>query len=104
MPLIITHQKYASFSYFLQTFKAVGGSRRGLMAKVLDCDILVSEFELDSLYCIHFRFNSLGKSMSTLISLDYCSSTRIALPVISSDMAALSVVAVEYTDYISAEG
>ena len=37
------------------------------MIKVLDCGIVVSEFELQSCYYIHFRTNTLGKGMSPLI-------------------------------------
>ena len=31
------------------------------MANVLDCDIVVREFELQSCYYVHFRTNTLGK-------------------------------------------
>ena len=34
------------------------------MAKVQDCDIIVNEFELQSRYYIHFRTNTLVKSMN----------------------------------------
>ena len=40
-------------------------SLRGVVANVLDCDIVVSEFELQV-----FRFNTLGKGMNPT----YCSS------------------------------
>ena len=34
---------------------------RDLMANVLDCDTVVSEFELPSLYYVHFLTNALTK-------------------------------------------
>ena len=33
---------------------------RGVMVKALGCEIIVSEFELQSRYYIHFRANTLG--------------------------------------------
>ena len=36
------------------------------MTNVLDCDILVSEFELQSRYYIYFRATTLGKDMNPL--------------------------------------
>ena len=40
------------------------GDQLGVVAKVLDCDIVRSEFELQSRYYVHFRTNTLGKSMN----------------------------------------
>ena len=37
--------------------------------KVLDCDIVVSEFKLRSSYYVHFWTYTLGKGMNPLISL-----------------------------------
>ena len=37
------------------------GSPRGQMAKVLDCSLKVSEFELQLHYYIHFRINNFGE-------------------------------------------
>ena len=37
-----------------------------MMAKELDSDIVVSEFELQSRYYIHFWTNALAKSMNSL--------------------------------------
>ena len=37
------------------------------MVKEMDCGIVISEFELHSLYYVHFRTNSLGKAMNPLI-------------------------------------
>ena len=39
----------------------VGGFPRGVV--VLHCDIIVSEFELQSRSYVHFRSNALGKGM-----------------------------------------
>ena len=39
----------------------------GVVANVLDCDIVVSEFELQSRYYIPFQTNTLGKDINTLI-------------------------------------
>ena len=38
------------------------GSQCGLVASVLDCDILISLFELQSRNYIYFRTNILGKA------------------------------------------
>ena len=37
---------------------------RGFVVKVRDCDIVVTEFELLSQDCFHFRTVSLGKGMN----------------------------------------
>ena len=50
----------AAFNIFL-------GCPRGVMVKAMDCGIVVSEFELQLLYYVHFRANTLGKGMDTLI-------------------------------------
>ena len=36
----------------------------GVMVKVMDCRIVVSKFELQSCYYIHFQTNTLGKGMN----------------------------------------
>ena len=38
------------------------------MVKVMDCEIVESEFKLKSRYYIHFRTNTFGKSMNPLSS------------------------------------
>ena len=43
-------------------------SFRRLVAEVLDCDIIVSEFELKSHYYVHFRTKTLEKSMTPPLS------------------------------------
>ena len=42
-----------------------------VMVKVLDCGIVVSEFELQSHYYVHFRTNTIGKGMNPLIPPRY---------------------------------
>ena len=60
-------------------------SFRGVVANMLDCDIVVSEFELQSRYYVHLRTNTLGKGINLLLPElcfkwdHYCSSTKIAL-------------------------
>ena len=44
-----------------------GGCPRGIMVKVMDCGIVVSEFVLQWRFYVHFRANTLGKSMNPLI-------------------------------------
>ena len=44
-----------------------GRCSRGVMVKAMDCGIVVSEFELQSRYYIHFQTNTLGKGMNALI-------------------------------------
>ena len=39
------------------------------MVKALDCEIVVSEFELQARYYIHFHTNIFGKVMNPLILL-----------------------------------
>ena len=46
------------------------GSPHGVMAKVLDYGLEVSDFDLQSCYNIHFRTNTLGKDMNPRISQD----------------------------------
>ena len=43
------------------------GSSRCTVANVQSCSIVVSEFELQSRYYVHFRINTLGKIMNALI-------------------------------------
>ena len=55
---------------YLKYFKKWGGGGpRGVMVKALDCGIVVSKFELQSRYYVHFRTNTLGKGMNPLILL-----------------------------------
>ena len=45
----------------------MGGGHCGVILKAMDCGILVSEFVIQSHYYIHFRTNTIGKGMNTLI-------------------------------------
>ena len=44
-----------------------GGSSRGIVANMLNCNIVLSEFELQLCYYIHFQTNTLRKGMNSLI-------------------------------------
>ena len=46
---------------------SLGWGPCGVMVKVMDCGIGVSEFILQSSYYIHFQANTLGKGMNPLI-------------------------------------
>ena len=43
------------------------GGARDVMVKAMDCWIVVSEFELQPRYYVHFRTNTLGKGINPLI-------------------------------------
>ena len=43
------------------------GCPRGVMVKAVDCGIVVSEFEIQSRYYVHFRANTIGIGMNPLI-------------------------------------
>ena len=43
------------------------GNPHDVVANVPNCDITVSEFELQSRYYVHFRVNTLGKGINNLI-------------------------------------
>ena len=56
------------------------GGLCGVMAKVLDCSLIVREFELQLRYYVYFPTNTLEKGMKPLIlSPIGCSSIRIVL-------------------------
>ena len=44
-----------------------GWGPRGVMAKAMDCGIVVSDVVLQSRYHVHFRANKVGKGMNPLI-------------------------------------
>ena len=48
--------------------KAVWWSPRNVVANVLDCLIVVSEFELHSRYYVNFWINTFGKGMNSFPS------------------------------------
>ena len=60
-PLVCLVFLYCTLGFYL------GGCPRGVMVKAMDCRIVVSEFELQSRYYVHFRANTLGKGMNLLI-------------------------------------
>ena len=49
-----------------EIFEYKWGSPSGVVANVLECDIVVSEFELRSRYYVHFRTFTLGKGINPL--------------------------------------
>ena len=42
-------------------------SSHDVVVNVLDCDIVINEFEFQSRYYVHFRANTFGKGMNSLI-------------------------------------
>ena len=48
-------------------YRDFGACHRGVMAKAMDCKIVVSEFVLQTRYYVHFRTNTLWKGMNPLI-------------------------------------
>ena len=44
------------------------GHQYGVVANVLNCDIVITEFELQLLFSVHFWSNTLGKGMNSLSS------------------------------------
>ena len=49
--------------------KGLAGCPCGVMVKVMDCEIVAREFELQSRYYVHFRTNTPGKGRNPLILL-----------------------------------
>ena len=60
-------QKYDTYTHTQNTY-AFTRSPHGVMAKVLNCDLEVNEFELQSRYYVHFWTNTKRKGMKTAIS------------------------------------
>ena len=54
--------RYTYISTYLYLYR---GCPRGVMVKAMNCRIVVSEFELQSRYYVHFRANSPGKGQSS---------------------------------------
>ena len=52
------------FEWCEKLIKSIEGNPRRVVANVLNCKIIVSEFELKSRYKVHFRNNSLGKTIN----------------------------------------
>ena len=42
----------------------MGGCYRNVVANVLNCDMIVSEFESQLGYCVYFRTNAIVKSIN----------------------------------------
>ena len=63
------------------------GGPHGVVVNVLDCDIVVSEFELLSHYYIHFRTNNntIGKGMNLLIRIPSYALNRTTAVLISNN-------------------
>ena len=71
-------KKRISFQVFL--VQLLRGCPRGLMVKAMDCGVVVSKFEFQSRYYVHFRTNTLGKGTNPLILPIYgLNSTTIKL-------------------------
>ena len=54
------------FSFYLHSF--IRGNHRGVAVNVLNCDIIVIEFEHQLRYYVPFQTNTLGKGMNFVIS------------------------------------
>ena len=54
-----------TFHMFYSANKSQCGE--GVMVKAMDCGIVVSEFEFQSRYYVHFRANTFGKGRNRLI-------------------------------------
>ena len=50
-----------------EIYLSIWGRPLGVIAKVQDSGLVVSEFEFQSRYYIHFRIKTLGKDMNPLI-------------------------------------
>ena len=55
------HQRFTIPIFHFRRYRYKWPNPRGLVANVLDSSIVVSEFGLQSRYCVHFRTNTLGK-------------------------------------------
>ena len=63
-PIGITYYRLALYNHCFTV--ALSECTRGVMVKAMDCGIVVSEFELQSLHYVHFRTNTLGKVKNPL--------------------------------------
>ena len=55
----------------ISTIKITWGGPRGVMVKAMDCGIVVSEFEFQLHYYVHFETNTLGKGMNPSYPTNY---------------------------------
>ena len=53
--------------HYSNLMRIVWGCPRGKMVKAMVSEIVTREFELQSRYYVHFRTNTLGKGMNSLI-------------------------------------
>ena len=65
--LFMTFKYNVNYVNFCLWFWNVPGHSRGVMVKALDYGIVVSEFELQPRYYVHFRTLTLGKGMNPII-------------------------------------
>ena len=56
-----------TLNYILWFGSSFGGGPLSVVVNVLDCDIIISEFKLQSYYYVHFWIKTLGKSENPLI-------------------------------------
>ena len=61
-------RNYSYLIIIICFYIVVWGSFRSFMANVMDCDIVICEFELLSPYNVHVRINTPGKGMHSLIT------------------------------------
>ena len=61
-----------TFEYHIPPPSNFWDSPRGVVVNVPDCDIIEREFELQSLYNVHFRIKTLGKGMNIFILPAMC--------------------------------
>ena len=66
---ILKKQSVYSWDPFLLLSFTCKGNLRGVKAKMLDCDLEVNDFELQSCSCIHFLTNTLGKGVNPSTSV-----------------------------------
>ena len=64
-PYYVQIQTHILRNFFI--LPALGGGLRGVMVKTLACGIIVSEFEPQLHSDVHFRTNTIGRSMNLLI-------------------------------------
>ena len=65
----------------LLLLSGAGGSPRSVVGSVLDCDIVLSEFEIQSCYCFYFQTIALAKGMNliTLPNTELNNTTTVLL-------------------------
>ena len=66
-PFLDTYSLCYLFGAIAHCHQFPWGCPHGVMVKVMDCRIIVSEFKLQSRYYIHYWKNTLGKGMNPLI-------------------------------------